>query len=914
MTVNIKAPGLEGQTFEARLIIGGVQQPTVTIPNYGMVPDTVEMTALGARVNVLQDDVTSPTAGRAAPRPDGKTTLNLLDVFAAQDVTADLPGGSQALIHVTAAAQKRGHPSGEGYWLPVDGNNRFVCEPGQRHRKWHWGKSASAMTKAQIAAAAGVTEATVTGDWLLARPQYGGTPQTAIHADLFSLVGSTIKADNVAGRSDHHLLERGQDFTSFSWGGFCGEDEIHPMRIGAWGVGADPVIRLVNNFLASPYCVFQDVATNREKMNQWYTFCQAYDHVDIGLAMELSNNWMVTVRETTILKAWYDAPKQISSDGKWVANGNHLPGIYASTEGIVVDSCVIDHSGWADGYDYNGDATKPMPTSMFSHAIYFSEWTLDVTIRNNLLSRAASCGVQLRAGVHLEGNLLVDNNLQAAVNSFAGNKQFNNVLDNVAFSAGYKRVAYSEGGYNWGYDVNGPLSAMKGNIVAHKANPDDAAEIAAKPDNWDAVTGVSNSVKLVNDTQSWRFSSQNLNVDGLDPAVLNQTTIQRFAGMKAGTTFRTIPEFVADTAAAPDIGPIVREGVRWTKSRFGRPIPQRTAPADLTFVPDPDFDGFRWDNRYNWSTKDLPGTNAADRVDLSGNFVRFGLTNASIAAMESNGAFLDASSGKLTVGTLLDAFDLQIRQSGQVWIGTAAQPLAVNAISGRLALTGEVANLDLRAGGQTQVLLGPDCTVPAGRSLVLSGQRARVGWDGTGTATLDIAGTLEFRRGVRVSVDPASMVPIRYVYKHIGNMVTGSISGFTARVSAVERTTVRGTRYNIWLDDVTGTPVVGDVITVAPKRNGDGTDDPTTLTLTAVGTFGIVPLQRFRSGAVGDGLAEPTVTATLTLAPTARIVVPAGLPAGSHDLTGPGVTVVNNGASLPAGVTVTGGKLVLVVT
>ena len=36
MTVNIKAPGLEGQTFEARLIIGGVPQPTVTITDYGL--------------------------------------------------------------------------------------------------------------------------------------------------------------------------------------------------------------------------------------------------------------------------------------------------------------------------------------------------------------------------------------------------------------------------------------------------------------------------------------------------------------------------------------------------------------------------------------------------------------------------------------------------------------------------------------------------------------------------------------------------------------------------------------------------------------------------------------------------------------------------------------------------------------
>ncbi|MGN7871058.1 hypothetical protein [Paracoccus sp. 22332] len=35
------------------------------------------------------------------------------------------------------------------------------------------------------------------------------------------------------------------------------------------------------------------------------------------------------------------------------------------------------------------------------------------------------------------------------------------------------------------------------------------------------------------------------------------------------------------------------------------------------------------------------------------------------------------------------------------------------------------------------------------------------------------------------------------------------------------------------------------------------------------------------------------------------------LPTGTYELTGPGITVVNNGATLPAGVSVTGGKLVL---
>lgn len=242
------------------------------------------------------------------------------------------------------------------------------------------------------------------------------------------------------------------------------------------------------------------------------------------------------------------------------------------------------------------------------------------------------------------------------------------------------------------------------------------------------------------------------------------------------------------------------------------------------------------------------------------------------------------------------------------------QPLSAEAVSGRLALTGAASALDLYAGGQAQVLLGPDATVPAGKALVVSGQRARVGWDGAGAAALTVAGRLEWRRGVEITVDPSSPSAIRYVHKHIGRTVTGSVSGFTARVAAVERITARGTRYKIWLCDAAGQPVVGDTFQVSPVKGEAGTDTPNTLTVSAVGAGGIVPLQRFRSGV--QGTTEPTVTATLTLAATAQIVVPAGLAAGTHDLTGAGVTVaaLPAGYALPAGVTLTAGKLVLAVS
>ncbi|MFC3632259.1 hypothetical protein ACFOM8_22940, partial [Paracoccus angustae] len=212
MTAFFNAPDGTGKTVKGSL--KGADEPA----DDGPTPDMVEMAAQGARINVLDGVLTTPLAGAAVPRPNGKTTLNLLDLAEAQSFGAGLPGARRAVVHVSAAAQKRGHPSGEGYWLPIDSNNHFVCEPGQRHRKWHFGRSAGCLTRARIAADIGLPERIVTAAWLLTRPQYGGAPETALHADLFEMVRDHLVADNQPCRSDHYFLERGHDYSGFDWG------------------------------------------------------------------------------------------------------------------------------------------------------------------------------------------------------------------------------------------------------------------------------------------------------------------------------------------------------------------------------------------------------------------------------------------------------------------------------------------------------------------------------------------------------------------------------------------------------------------------------------------------------------------------------------------------------------------------
>lgn len=883
----------------------------------------VALTGEPGRVNVFDVPLSNPSQGVAAARTDGKTTLNLLDMPGAGEVIASLPGNRKAVVETGTRKAQRGHPNGEHFYLPLV-NNRFVCEPGRNHRKIYISKSASALTKAAIAAhatAAGTatTEAQVTGAWLAARPQYGGTPQMAITPEILNLYRETIYSsgtDITTPASNHYFLERGYDYTDLDVVTGVGESEIHPQLYGAWGSGAKPIVTIGGNWIKPPYTVYQDL--QEEYVAQlWYAWASAFDHVTVEKSMDLQYTHAFTIHEVDVVQPWKDSPAATTTRNGvtvWLANGNHMGCIYShESSNLLVEGLAGDHPGWADGYDYNGDATMPMPPFKYSHAIYLSSGCFDVTIRDNVLTRAASDGLQLRAGVHVEGNVLADHNLIASINS-GMDAQFNNVMDNVAFSAGFKRVAYEEGGYNWGYGSVGLLSSFKGNVLAHHANPDDAAEIAAKPDAADLLT---QGVKLADDTQVWKWGpiSQNRNVTGLDATVLDQTTLQRYAGLKLGTQFATIGEYAAWVKTQPSVSAAAKDTVDWVKARFGKPRSTRTTPANLDFSPDPAFEGFRWDNRYNWSTMDLPGRNVADAVNLRGHYSKFGNMNADIASLTSGGGTVDVVSGRLKIGALLDAAKINTRLSGQAILPATAHPLTVKALSGRVALLGAVSNLDLTAVGHAEVLLGPDCTIPSGKSLVTGCRESPVGWDGTGTANLTVAGTLKFSADMEVTVDVVSLANGRYVWGHIGKRVTGSISGATATVAQVHRRAYRGGLVKVSLTEIVGTPVVNDVFTFQPKREAGYIDTPVTGTVKSIVSRGIASLQRFRSGYIGDGTVAPTVTVTLTLAAGSAVVVDAtGLPAGSYDLTGPGVTVVNQGATLPAGVTVTGGKLVLVVS
>lgn len=387
----------------------------------------------------------------------------------------------------------------------------------------------------------------------------------------------------------------------------------------------------------------------------------------------------LTFQNSRIIDVVRDEP--IRESDVWQASNNRISGAYMSgVEGALLRDNLFDRNGWAEGYDYNMSTDFPMPPSYYNHNLYVQTTNLDITLRENVFLRGASFGVQLRPGGVMDNNSFIDNN--AAVNFFSGNN-YTLMLDNLVTSAGYKSVSDYEGGRSIGIHNFGTDSSLIGNMVAHLADPANPEEQAEKSANQ---TGLAHpDTAYFNDTivYNWATSEEgfettpNQNIDGLDTAVLDRTTIQEFAADLLGRENATISDLanflraeargaLDDVVEADIINAFFREG-------FGLSTELRGAAETVRFVPDDRADGIRWDNRLNWSTEDLPGTQDGDSVDLGGNRV---LSSAQSTVVDDF-IFGDNGSLKITGGRLGIDGDIsvsdggnlfQIDNAGQVWV------------------------------------------------------------------------------------------------------------------------------------------------------------------------------------------------------------------------------------------------------
>ncbi|WP_374301987.1 right-handed parallel beta-helix repeat-containing protein, partial [Paracoccus sp. (in: a-proteobacteria)] len=649
--------------------------------------------------------------------------------------------------------------------LAEDRNDRLVIEHGENHRKVHVTEGAHGLTAAEIAKAEGINAKDVTADWLIKHPEYGATPDKALATDLGMQLWYKITSSEAGPNSHWLLFERGHQYENTDrliTRATQGESALNPVFIGAYGQGTDPKI-------TDPIRLFQEDSNH-----------VVLQGLDVGEFMALEGNNLLMDRisitgdyglniqnvngftfiNSDITDVVSQSPANAGSI--WEAHLNRISGAYiANTKGLLIENNLVDRNGWAEGYDPNLSGTSPQPPSMYSHNLYLQANNLDVTLRDNIIMRGASFGAQVRSGGLVEGNSFIDNN--AALNFLGGDYEgagpignYTLLLDNLVTSAGHKRVAQAEGALSMGIDAGKSLqNSYIGNIIAHLADPNNPAEQGQKGVVHSAFTKGQNPFYDDTIVYNWGSSAADQNIAGLSPAVLDQTTIQNFAAQLLGQKTATIEDLadylraqasgkLDDTVDADVINAFFRKG-------FGLDTTLRAEAEVLRFTPDDRADGMRWDNRLNWSTDDLPGTQDGDSIDLGGNRVLFGATTVTVDDfIFGDFGQLKATSGRLDIAGDISTSQtgnlLQIDNAGQIWIDgyRDSDLLTIELAGGRFVNTGSFAGeTTITASDDAQLLLataGGRFDLAAESSLTLTGSKVKVGFDGGDgkTATLQL--------------------------------------------------------------------------------------------------------------------------------------------------------------------------------
>lgn len=792
-----------------------VTEPPVDGP---ALPDRAEeVSATAGRVNIIDTSdlegvqsikiLSQGSHGQVSVTADKKIAVvltedntNTSEMEFSYEVTYENGSTEKVITSVTpkAGLQNDGWGLGDNYMVETDAKGDLVIEHGDNHRKVFISGGDHALTKADIAEMAGTTIAAIDktyggwGAWLSKNPAYGATEDMALTSELGMALWNSITANKTT--SNHLLFERGHEYLDASrlfTRGANGESALNPLYVGAYGEGEDPQLGSMN--------VFQNQSSHMVIDGVKLKFAQALLGTNLlvnNVTAQSEGNFQnvkgLTIRESDFVDIVRDAP--VNDTDTWNPHINRTSGLYISnSEGVRLDGNLFDRNAWVEGYDYKLAATQPQPPSMYSHNIYIQSNNWDLTMIDNVTMRGASFGAQVRSGGFIVNNVFLDNN--AAVNFGGGitdkgiyQGNYTLLLDNLITSAGHKRVSAAEGALSMGIDDYGKQSSLIGNIVAHLADPNNAAEIASKTVTHKSLSA--GNERFFNDTIIYKWAAgtkgsatnPDRNVTGLDASVMDQTTIQKFAAHMLGKPGATISD-LADLLRAQAHGKLDKVVdadliIAFFREGFGLDIAHRGDDETIVFSPDERGEGMRWDNVLNWSTGTMPGEHEGDSVDIAGNSVVFSNYTVTIDDFDF-GDFgkLRAFSGKLSVDGDITVEEtgatFAVNRSGQIWIDGYDDPdlLKIQVNDGRFANTGDVTGKTaITVSNQGQMLLtagDANFDLTAGSSLTVNGSKAKAGIDGeTGEV-----GAIRFQDGS--SVD---MIADANGFSKIGEIRSGAMS------------------------------------------------------------------------------------------------------------------------------------------
>jgi hypothetical protein len=138
---------------------------------------------------------------------------------------------------------------------------------------------------------------------------------------------------------------------------------------------------------------------------------------------------------------------------------SHSVGIYLEgTHDSVVEQNLIDHNGWAQTDDITIRNKR-------SHNIYAQRFNGPITLRHNILARAACAGLQLRAGGTIEHNLFVRNATAFWTSINDSKALYNVVIESEDMNPDVGDMKRGMGIEGWGMD----RYEVIGNVVARSA-------------------------------------------------------------------------------------------------------------------------------------------------------------------------------------------------------------------------------------------------------------------------------------------------------------------------------------------------------------------------------------------------------------------------------------------------------------
>lgn len=664
-------------------------------------------------------------------------------------------------VDLTEGLQKAGWSLGEHYLLETDAADNSVIEHGDNHREVYVSAGSHALSFAEIAQKEGLPVASITGAWLAKHPEYGSSPETALDEKAGIALWHFITGSKAAPSSHWMLLESGHSYDEMGFlvkRGTQGESEMHPVLITAYGEGDRPLIVNAQNWNTpdNHNIVIKGIAFDSGlQIHQGSNYLLedlSFKHK--GFTVQITDG--VTLRNSSIIDVF--RTESVSED-IWSPHINRISGVFANdVDSLLIEGLFVDHTGWADDYLANLSLEGGQPPSIYSQSLYLSYGNTDLTLRDSILMRGASFGAQVRSGGMIENNVFLDNN--AAVN-FLGGADFGEtgggnytlLMGNLITSGAHRDVsAGPRGALTMGIDNSSRMSTLLDNIVTHLANPDDPAELAAKPVGHKPVNHKFDPIFDNTKVFNWAGAKSvaagmrvDKNVEGLDRNVLDATTIQNFTAELLGKKTATIGDLADFLRAQADgrlDGHVDADIINaFFRTGFGMNTTIRGEADTLRFIPNDLADGVRWDNRLNWSTGDLPGTQDGDSIDLAGNHVRFGATTVTVDDFDF-GDFgrLTATSGKLTIEGDIAVGDkgaaLTVDYAGQIWIDgyRDSDMLEIDVVGGRFANKGDLVGLvDMHVSDNGQAILagsGGSLDLTAGSSLTLEGSRIKVGFDG----------------------------------------------------------------------------------------------------------------------------------------------------------------------------------------